>query len=509
MAQDDDQEAVLRFLQQGGLGGPVERIDTHGAVILLAQATAFKLKRAVRFSFMDFSTLEKREAATRAELALNRRTAPMLYRRVLPVTREEDGSLALDGSGAPAEWLLEMTRFPADAQLDRVAARGELTLPLVEELARTVFRFHEQAEVRTDQGGPAAMRVVTEGNEGDLLGLVPDVLGQAEVEALASATRRELETRAELLEARRAAGRVRRCHGDLHLANIVLLKGRPVLFDCIEFDEAIACTDVLYDVAFLVMDLIQRELPLLAWAFLQAYGDLARDDAGLALLPLFISVRAAIRAKVAGMSAAVLKGAEQATRIEGARSYLKLAAQALAPSSPRLLVIAGRSGTGKSSVARELAPDLGVMPGAFLLRTDVIRKGLFGREPTDRLPRTAYTPEVSTRVFRDLADRARTLLQAGRTVIADGVYGDPEQRREIERIAVELGVAFRAVWLEAAQTILESRVSARTGDASDADVVVVRRQAEQIDEAGVGWPRVAAGRSLAAVAADVRRVWES
>lgn len=509
MAQDDDQEAVLRFLQQGGLDGPVERIDTHGAVILLAQATAFKLKRAVRFSFMDFSTLEKREAAIRAELALNRRTAPMLYRRVLPVTREEDGSLALDGRGAPAEWLLEMTRFPADAQLDRVAARGELTPPLVEELARTVFRFHETAEIHTDQGGLAAMRVVTEGNEGDLLGLVPDVLGQAEVEALASATRRELKTRAELLEARRAAGRVRHCHGDLHLANIVLLEGRPVLFDCIEFDEAIACTDVLYDVAFLVMDLIQRELPLPAWAFLQAYGDLARDDSGLALLPLFISVRAAIRAKVAGMSAAVLKGAEQATRIEAARRYLKLAAQALAPSSPRLLVIGGRSGTGKSSVARALAPDLGAMPGAFLLRTDVIRKGLFGREPTDRLPPSAYAPEVSTRVFGELADRARVLLRAGRTVIADGVYGDAKQRLRIERVAVELGVPFRAVWLEAARTVLESRVSARTGDASDADVMVVRRQAEQIDEVGVGWHRVAAGGPLAAVAADVRRVWES
>lgn len=509
MAQDKDQEPILQFLQHGGLGAPTERIDTHGAIVLLAPSRAFKLKRAIRFSFMDFSTLEKREVALRAELALNRRTAPRLYRRVLPVTREADGSLALDGKGTAVEWLLEMERFPADAQLDRVAARGELKVPLVEDLARTVFRFHEAAEVRTDQGGLAAMREVTEGNEVDLLGLVPDVLERADVEALVSATRRELEARAELLEARRVAGRVRHCHGDLHLANIVLLEGRPVLFDCIEFDEAIACTDVLYDVAFLVMDLIQRELPLPAWAFLQAYGDLARDDEGLALLPLFISVRAAIRAKVAGMSAAVLKGAEQAARIEAARSYLRLAAHALTPSSPRLLVIGGRSGTGKSSVARELAPRLGAMPGAFLLRTDVIRKRLFGREPPERLPVVAYAPEVSARVFGELADRVRMLLRAGRTVIADGVYGEPEQRRRIERVAVELGVPCRAVWLEAEQTVLESRVSGRSGDASDADLIVVRRQAEGIDEAEVGWPRVAAGRSLAAVAADVRRVWES
>jgi aminoglycoside phosphotransferase family enzyme/predicted kinase len=504
-----EQDEVLDFLTSGVLGLPTERVDTHGAVVLLSGERAWKLKRAVRFSFMDFSTLARREAALRAELRLNLRTAPMLYRRVVAVTREQDGTLAVAGSGTPVEWLLEMTRFPADAQLDRVATRGELTLSMVQELARTVLRFHETAEIRNDRGGLAAMREVVEGNEGDLLELVPKALLQGDVEALASATRRELETQAELLEARRAAGRVRHCHGDLHLANIVLLEGQPVLFDCIEFDEAIACTDVLYDVAFLVMDLIQRELPLPAWAFLQAYGELARDDAGLGLLPLFISVRAAIRAKVAGMSAAVLENAEQAARIEAARSYLKLAAHALAPSSPRLLVIAGRSGTGKSSVARELAPGLGAMPGAFLLRTDVIRKRLFGREPTERLPATAYAPEISARVFDELADRARVLLRAGRTVIADGVYGEPEQRRRIERVAVELGVPWRAVWLEAERTVLESRVSGRTGDASDADLIVVRRQAVGIDEAEVGWPRVAADRPLATVAAEVRRVWES
>jgi aminoglycoside phosphotransferase family enzyme/predicted kinase len=508
-AAGDEQAKVLAFLTGDALGGPVERIDTHGAIVLLAGERAFKLKRAVRFSFMDFSTLERREAALRAELALNRRTAPMLYRRVLPVTRESDARLALDGAGSPVEWLLEMARFPQEAQLDRVAARGELGLDLVEVLAGAIFRFHEDAEVRADQGGLAGMRQVVEGNAGDLAGLAPAVVDPAAVAALNDATRRELAARAELLEARRESGRVRHCHGDLHLANIVLLDGRPVLFDGIEFDEAIACTDVLYDLAFLIMDLIERGLPVQAQTLLQAYHDLALDDAGLALLPLFISVRAAVRAKVAGFNAGVLDGEARAARIRDAGRYLDLARRALEPVPPRLLVVAGPSGTGKSSVARRLAPELGAMPGAVLLRTDIVRKRLFGAAPTERLPSRAYRTSVSRRVFATIAARARVLLAAGRTVIADGVYGEPSHRAAIEGVAAQSGVPFRAVWLEAPRATLEARVGARTGDASDADPVVVRRQVGGIDLAAVAWPRIAADRPLAEVAADVRQHWES
>ena len=504
------QQEVVRFLTGGALGGSVERIDTHGAIVLLAGERAWKLKRAVRFSFMDFSTLERREAALRAELALNRRTAPTLYRRVLAVTREpEGGRLALAGAGEPVEWLLEMARFPAEAQLDRVAERGGLDAALAEALALTVQRFHEAAERRPDLGGLAGMAEVVEGNAGDLAGLAPAVLDRPAVAALNTATRAELQRRAELLEARRRAGLVRHCHGDLHLANIVLLEGRPVLFDCIEFDERIACCDVLYDLAFLIMDLVERQLSAQAWALLQAYHECLGEDAGLALLPLFVSVRAAVRAKISGFGAAVLEGEARAAKVAAARGYLDLAALALKPAPPRLLAVGGRSGAGKTSVARALAPALGAMPGASLLRTDVVRKRLLGRPPSERLPPAAYTPEVSAQVFATVAERARVLLTAGRTVIADGVYGEPAQRHGIEAVAAGQGVPFRAVWLEAPAATLEERVAARRGDASDADVAVVRRQAEGVDESLVAWPRVAAGGGSAEVAAAVRRVWES
>lgn len=506
---EQQQEEVLAFLQGGALGKCVERIDTHGAVVLLAGERAYKLKRAVRFSFMDFSTLALREAALRRELELNRRTAPMLYRRVLPVTREPDGSLALDGDGRPAEWLLKMLRFPASAQLDRVAARGELTEDLVEALATTVFEFHATAEIRRDRGGYTAMREVAEGNAGDLTSLVPEVLDADHVEALNLATSELLDASAALLERRRLAGRVRHCHGDLHLANIVLLDRRPVLFDCLEFDPDLASIDVFYDLAFLVMDLVERGLTDRARLLLQTYGDLGRDDIGQALLPLFIAIRATIRAKVAGFNARVLEGEGRDEKVRDARAYLDLARRALQPEPPRLLVVAGRSGTGKSSVAAVLAPGLGAMPGAVVLRTDVIRKRLFGRNARERLPAEAYAPDVSARVFLTVAARARELIKAGRTVIADGVYGSPAQRAQVEAAARQVGVPFRAVWLEAPELVLERRVANRIGDASDADVGVVRRQARSLKDASVAWPRVGAGQTLDEVATDVRRIWES
>ena len=203
-----------------------------------------------------------------------------------------------------------MRRFPAEDQLDRVAARGGLTPALVERLAREIAAFHDAAEPRPDGGGADAMRAVVEGNAADLEGL-GTVLPRDAVAALNAATAAELGRRAALLDARRAAGEVRRCHGDLHLANIVLLDGRPVLFDCLEFSEDLASIDVLYDLAFLVMDLLERGLREPAWRLLQAYNDRRTGDAGLALMPLFLSVRAAVRAKIAGLTAT---GAEHADR---------------------------------------------------------------------------------------------------------------------------------------------------------------------------------------------------
>lgn len=505
----DGQAEVLAFLEGGGLGARPERIDTHAAVVLLVGERAYKLKKAVRFSFLDFSTRARRRAALEAELLLNRRTAPGLYRRLVPVTREEDGGLAIDGKGRPVDWLLEMMRFAAEARLDRIAESGGLDRDLAERLGETLARFHARAAIRRDKGGAAALAAVVRGNASDLRDLVPDPLPREPVERACTAVERALVPVEPLLDARRQAGLVRHGHGDLHLANIVLLGGEPTPFDCLEFDEDLACTDLLYDLAFLLMDLLARGHEEAARICLQAWADARLEDDGLALLPLLIAIRAQIRAKVEGFTArSVRDGEERARHVAAARRYLELALHVLEPRPARLVAIAGRSGTGKSSIAAALAPALGPVPGALVLRSDVVRKRLFGRPPTERLEGEAYRPEVTRRVFAALAERAGRLAAAGRAVVCDAVYGLPEQRAELAAAARSAGVPFTGIWLEAPEAVLEARVAARRGDASDADVAIVRRQAETVvaPSPEEGWLRIDASGTAEATRARVRAV---
>ena len=501
-----EQAEVIAFLEEGAFQPPVERIDTHAAIVFLEGEHAWKMKRAVAFSFLDFSTLARREQAVRDELRLNRRTAPMLYKAVRPVTLGHDGRLGIDGDGMPVEWLLEMRRFPGDALYSQLAERGELDRRRIDELAQEIAQFHAAAEVRPAEGGWKGMDEVVEGNAQDLQRLSGSPLPQDAVAAVNAASRAHLRRHRQLLEERRHEGKVKHCHGDLHLRNIVLLDDRPVLFDCIEFNESFACIDVLYDLAFLIMDLIERGLRPQAWMLLQRYVEITGEAEGLALLPLFIGVRATIRAKVEGFGARMQDDAgEREEAAARSLAYLELAKAALQPASPRLVAIGGRSGTGKSSLAAALAPSIGPMPGAMVVRSDVVRKRLFGREPTERLPEEAYRPEVSDRVFDEVAELARRFLHAGHAVIADGVYARPEQRARIETVGSSAGVPFTGLWLTAPEPVLEGRVEARQADASDADARVVRLQ-RAIDESEITWTPVRADRPLDAVAADAHRL---
>jgi uncharacterized protein len=502
-----DPDELRAFLGKGeAFGAPgaaVEQVTTHAAEIFLIGDRAFKMKRAVRYSFLDFSTLARRKQALETELRLNRRTAPMLYQRVVPVTRSQGGELALDGEGELVEWLLEMRRFDQAGLLDRLAQRQELQPGTIDALAATLAAFHDQAERRPDLGGYAGMAEVIEGNAGDLASLVPPVLEAAQVGALDDATRAALERARDVLEQRRA-GFVRHCHGDLHLGNIVLLDGAPVLFDCLEFDAALATIDTFYDLAFLLMDLVHRDLGALAQRLLSGYLDATWDDAGTALLPLFLSVRAAIRAKVAGFAARSEAGDAKA-EIAAARAYLDLAQRFLAPPPPRLVAIGGVSGTGKTTLARLLAPDLGAAPGAVILRSDVIRKKLFGKAPTERVGPEAYREEVSVKVYDTLISRAKNLLGAGHAAIVDAVYLDARDRDRIEAVATAAGVKFAGLWLTAPAATLLARVRGRKGDASDADAAVLQAQLE-VDPGPLAWAKVDAGGAPETVAAAAREV---
>lgn len=482
-----DVEAWLRAGADGE--APCEGvIETSISWIFLFAGRAFKLKKPVDLGILDFTTPEKRRWATMRELAFNHPAAPDIYRAVRAITRAQDGALAFDGAGETVEWALEMRRFDETAVLaDRLAA---VDGAFAEGLGRMIARYHRIATPGAAGGGAAGLAYVMASNA-RLLRSEAATLGEDAVEALIAATQNAFEAAAALLDRRAAGGFVRCCHGDLHLGNILLEAGAPVLFDCIEFNDALREIDVLYDIAFLLMDLGFRGAPeaanrvLNGWLDEAARGPAEAPWEGLAALSLCQSVRAAVRTHVNA-----LEGRQAA-----ARRYLAAAGTFLQPLPPALIAVGGLSGSGKSTLARGLAPSLGAAPGAVILRTDEIRKRLAGRAPTDRLPPERYTPGATAAVYAALYATAETCLRAGWTVIADAVFLRPEERALIAAAAGAAGASFRGIWLEAPPATLRERIAARRGDASDADARVLERQLAT-DPGEIDWPRwTAAGAS--------------
>ncbi len=492
-----DQQRVIDCLSDPASygGGPVETIRTHGAYVFLAGDCAIKLKRAVKFPYMDFSTIAKRRAVCEAELRLNRRTAPTLYRSVAPITESAGGGLMIGGDGRVLDWVVIMDRFDQATLFDRLAETGTLTVPLMESLADEIARFHASADVAADVDLPAEMCDVVRGNTANLRRLSPSAFSAAAVGRLDASCTAEIETHRELLRQRAGGGFVRRCHGDLHLRNICLVDGVPTLFDCLEFSERLATIDVAYDLAFLLMDLEHRGLRWAANRVLNRYLARTADYACLALLPLYMSVRAAVRAHVGAA----------ADQFDEAREYFQLAVGLRAPVPPRLVAVGGLSGSGKSTLAAALAPAFGRSPGAVILRSDVLRKQLAGIDVFETLPAEAYTQDQSDAVYARLDDGCRSALATGFAAVADAVFGRDAERQAIADVAAEAGVRFQGLWLDIAAEEQERRLTARTADVSDATASVGKQQRATVDPVR-DWHRIDAGREPEEALADAQAV---
>jgi uncharacterized protein len=494
----DTQQAVFDLLGDPATYGArlsdreIRRFQTHAAIVFLAGDRALKVKRAVRYPFLDYSTLDKRKAACEAELEVNRKFAPQLYRRIVPITRESDGSLALDGLGEPIEWAVEMTRFDENRTLDRLADRGELDDALIGKLAVAIAAMHERAE--PVEAGPwiAALEQFIRNNT--LIfrkhrELFPDRrVSDLERESLSALARLR-----PLLAERGSQGLVRRGHGDLHLGNVAILDGEPVAFDALEFDPVVASGDLLYDLAFMLMDLVETGRMRAANQILNGYYAAARrsaDYGGIAALPFFMSLRAAIRA----MATASRLDAAENDVASLARRYFDLALKLLAPAKPTIVCVGGLSGTGKTLLARALAPSLAPAPGALVFRSDVERKAFYGLAENQQLPAEAYRPEISERIYRTITEKAARVAGAGHSAIVDAVFAKPEERTAIETAAAAVGVDFRGLFLVADLKTRLDRVGSRERDASDADTAVVLKQ-EELAIGAVTWPRIDASGS--------------
>jgi aminoglycoside phosphotransferase family enzyme/predicted kinase len=496
---ENAQQEAIRFLR--GLDGAThETISTHISYVILTATRAYKLKRAVVLPYLDFSTPQKRLAMCEREFALNSRTSPNLYLGVRRIRREAGGELVFDGVGELVDAIVEMRRFDEDALFDRLALAGGLTVPMVETLAARIAAFHDIAPIDQVRGGFAAMSGLLTLSADSPLAKANMVAEQA-LAGLAEELDQAALRHRTLLDRRRDSGKVRRCHGDLTLRNICLFEGEPTPFDCLEFSDDLATIDVLYDLGFLLMDLWQRKQFGLANLALNRYLYHRDESDGLPLLPYFMSLRAIIRAEIAA-TRILQNGDARADDEKEARAYFDLAQSLLQPGSTRVIAIGGLSGSGKSSVAARFAPQIAPPPGARTVNSDRIRKKLFGVAPTERLPQTAYAPEVSEQVYKSLFEEAGRFATVGWSIIVDAVFDRPEDRATIEEAARDAGVDFHGIWLDADAERLAARIESRRNDVSDATRDVLSAQLRR-DPGDIDWRRIDASRDLDVVVAEV------
>ncbi len=462
-------------------------VETHISLVFVGRDTVWKLKKAVRLPFLDFTSLEARRHFTQRELELNRPAAPGLYRDVVPVVRRPDGRLALaeaKGAQPVLDWVLRMAPVPPADFLDAIAESGNFTPDSQDAVADAVAAYHTALLPLPDVTPP--MRQIAIGNVPSALqaGLDP-----AAVHAWRDAELAALDALAPWLRQRAQAGYVRRAHGDLHLGNLCLWQGRPVPFDALEFDETLATIDLAYDLAFLLMDLDHRVSRAAANRVMNRYIARTGDADLVRGLPAFLSMRAMVRAHVEARSG----------HTDRSGPYMNAALAYLRPMPPVVVAVGGLPGTGKSTLARALAPRLGRAPGALVLRSDEIRKRQHDVPPEHRLPPEAYTEAASKTVFTTLAEDTRRAAAGGHCVVADATFLDPAHRRAVENAACDAGVPFIGLWLQAPIQDLERRVIARSGDASDATLAVLR-QAAQHDVGAGNWHPIDAASADKALA---------
>jgi len=462
---------------------PIRLVETHVSWVLLTGEFAYKVKKPLRLSFLDYSTLDRRRALCEEEVRLNQRHASDLYLGVSVIAGPAEAP-RVDGTGAPLEYAVRMRQFDSGDELGALLAAAAVTTAEMARLGVDIAGLHEGAAPAPPDGGygtPATVRRVTLDNFAELRRLPECVTEPGTLERLQTGMNAEFERRQPLMLGRRDAGRVRECHGDLHCGNVVRWHGRLTPFDGIEFDPALRFIDVVNDVAFLTMDLAERGRPDLRHAALQAWCESSGDFAGLALLPYYECYRALVRAKVAALGAlqAPMPSAQRDAAVATCRRYLDWAGRRLAPRRPVLVLTCGLSGSGKSWLARAIAPPL----GALHVRSDVERKRLAGLAP-DEDSRSEpdggiYTLEFNARTYERLEHCAAAALAGGESLIVDAAFLRRGERRRFLDLATAANAHAVILHCRAPEAVLRQRLASRSAarsDASEAGIDVLARQ---------------------------------
>jgi len=505
MTMEYDQEDVIEFLKHGKAYGQdvhkVKLIETHISCVFVTAQYVYKLKRAVRYPYLDFSTLEKRKYFCEQEIKINKRTAPDLYLGVAAVVRHGDGfmivdSAEIDENDAVQDYLVKMRPFDEATLFHHQIKAGTINRALIENLSKIIADFHQQA-MSCDVNGASITKDIVENNRlcFNGLNLGRDVRDRV-LRTLDLTDKEVLRVESGLVE-RGLNGYVRRCHGDLHLRNICIYKNQPTLFDAIEFNDGFSIIDVFYDLAFLLMDLDFSGQRRLANICLNSYMDQTGDWGGLTVLPLFLSMRAAIRCHV---NYTIIHNQHDQSPDDllqlkkDASGYLDNAFDYLQNSPPRLIAVGGLSGSGKSRLARELAPFVGTPPGARVIRSDVMRKILSGVSLHKKLSRDGYTVRMTEKTYQACFDATEQTLKTDRSVVFDAVFGKPEERKLVERLASDLNIPFTGLWLDAPLEIRQQRARDRINNVSDAGAQVLKKQM-MMDTGIIDWFQIDSSQS--------------
>ena len=470
-----------------------ELIETHISWVILAGEYAYKIKKPVDFGFLDFSTLEKRQFYCQEEVRLNRRLAANIYLDVVAIHGSPDQP-HLSADGPVIEYMVKMRRFEQDCQLDHMLENDALTVTHMDAMANMAARFHEEIDRTTASsmyGSAEQVYAPVEENFVQIRERIKDkhFLGQlATIEAWCKDSYAVL---APLFEQRKANGYVRECHGDMHLRNLAWIDNSAVAFDCIEFNPELRWIDVMSEIAFLVMDLQEKNQARLAQRFLNSYLQETGDYDDLKVLRFYLVYRALVRAKVD----AIRLGQEHISESERTEvetdfaRYLALALEYTQPPLPLLMITHGMSASGKSTVTQSLLENM----DAIRIRSDVERKRLFslkaGADKSTPVGSGIYTAEITQRTYDRLAELAGNILDAGYTMIVDATFQDPAQRVQFKQLAMAKQVGFVILFITAPDEVLRQRILERNKGVSDANLSVLEhqlahRQPHTADETG-------------------------
>ena len=464
---------------------PIQVIQTHVSWVVLTGDYVYKLKKSVNFGFLDYSTLDRRLHFCQEELRLNQRGASKLYLQVVPITWG-GGKYHLGGKGEIVEYGVKMRQFPQDALFSQLLSQGKLNQLHLQELGRVLAEYHTKCltnDYISGFGQVGLVRSAIEENYIQTLKYIEKYSGgpqtQSRFEETKAYTDKFCQQYSELFASRIAQQRIRECHGDLHLANIALWNEEIILFDCIEFNETFRFVDVMYDVAFTVMDLETKGREDLANTFLNTYVEETGDWEGLQILPLYLTRQAYVRAKVNSflLDDKAIGLEARAIAAQTAEKYYQQAWKYTQPRQGQLILMSGLSGSGKSTTGRYLAAKL----GAVHLRSDAVRKHLGGISLRERGSNEIYTPEMTEKTYNRLLVLGITLANQGWSVILDAKYDRKHLRQQVIDQANKHQLPGKIVYCTAPLEVLEERILHRSCDITDATPELLAGQVAQYE----------------------------